>query len=216
MKDKTLIFSAADADRYGAKINHQRYASAQGIDYKFEIRTDLKNPFFIKPICLAELLESDYEYILCIDDDAFFIDNSWDCTSVFKKYSEDLIVTKGRAKKQGTTLFNAGVMFIRNTDNMRMLFKKTTQISNRELWDNWKSDWGPKEGNEQPRLIYLTQTLFPDAIKILDYPGFNAHEITFKQRKNFLETNPPIVHVTGRNKEGKIQRFIRNTGVQIP
>jgi len=81
---------------------------------------------------------------------------------------------------------------------------------------NWKPEWGPCVGNDQPRMIYLTQTKYPEAVKILEYPGFNAHEITFKQRKNFMQTKPPIAHITGTNKQGKIERFTQVTGIKLP
>jgi hypothetical protein len=211
-----MILSCADSKRFGADINHQRYADNLSVEYQFRTVTHLRNPFFIKPYCISESLSQGYENILCIDDDAFFINQAWDFREIFSNYCQDLIVTQGRQKKSGTTLFNAGVMFIKNTERMQLLFSKICDISLKELKKNWKKQWGPLEGNEQPRLIYLTQKLFPESTKILDYPGFNAHEITFKQRKNFLATNPPIVHITGQNKEGKIKRFQEVTGISLP
>ena len=215
MKD-FLILSCADSNRFGANINHKRYADNYFTEYQFHTVTHLSNPFFIKPYCVSQALSQGYENILCIDDDAFFINQAWDFREIFSNYRQDLIVTRGRKKKSGTTLFNAGVMFIKNTDKMRTLFEKAPRVSSQEFQKSWNSEWGPCVGNEQPRLIYLTQTLFSENIKILDYPGFNAHEITFKQKKNFLATNPPIVHITGTNKKGKIKRFTEVTGIPLP
>jgi len=216
MKKNFLILSCADSNRFDADINHKRYADNHSVEYQFHTVTHLSNPFFIKPYCISQALSQGYENILCIDDDAFFINQAWDFKEIFSNYRQDLIVTRGRKKKSGTTFFNAGVMFIKNTENIKLLFKKVCNISFKELEENWKKDWGPCVGNEQPRLIYLTQTMFSEAVKIIDYPGFNAHEITFKQRKNFLATNPPIVHITGQNKEGKIKRFQQVTGIPLP
>ena len=217
MKDKTIIISGADSHRYGAHINHQRYADIRGIDYKFHLSSGLANPFFTKCYAVLDSFEKGYEYVLWIDDDAFFINPNWDCLSVFQEHAEDVIVTQGRTnKKSGITLFNNGIMFIKNTERMHDLFKSIPETPWDEIKENWKEEWGPCWGNDQPRMIYLTQTRYPDAVKILDYPGFNAHEITFKQRKNFLETNPPIAHITGTNKEGKIERFTRVTGIPLP
>lgn len=217
MRDKTTIISGANSQRFDAHINHERYSKSQGIDYKFHISENLPNPFFTKCYAILDSFDKGYEYVLWIDDDAFFINFDWDCLSVFKEYEEDVVVTQGRTnKKSGTTLFNNGIMFIRNTERTRDLFKSIPETPWREIKQSWKTDWGPCEGNDQPRMIYLTQTRYPAAVKILDYPGFNAHEITFKQRKNFLETNPPIVHITGRNKINKIQRFMRVTNIQLP
>ncbi len=215
MKD-FLILSCADSNRFGANINHKRYADNYSTEYQFHTVTHLSNPFFIKPYCVSQALSQGYQNILCIDDDAFFINQAWDFREIFSNYRQDLIVTRGRKKKSGTTLFNAGVMFIKNTDKMRTLFEKAPRVSSQEFQKSWNSEWGPCVGNEQPRLIYLTQTLFSENIKILDYPGFDAHEITFKQKKNFLATNPPIVHITGTNKKGKIKRFTEVTGIPLP
>lgn len=217
MKDKTIIISGADSHRYNAHINHQRYADIRGIDYKFHLSSGLPNPFFTKCYAILNSFDKGYDYVLWIDDDAFFIDHAWDCLSVFKNNPEDVIVTQGRTnKKSGITLFNNGIMFIKNTKTMQDLFSTIPNTDWNEMKSNWKTEWGPCEGNDQPRMIYLTQTRYPHAVKILDYPGFNAHEITFKQRKNFLKTNPPIAHITGTNKEGKIQRFTEVTGIPLP
>lgn len=214
--DKFLILCGADSNRYSANINHEKYAKSQNVEYKFIIKEGINNPFFIKPYCISEALEQGYTHILCIDDDAFFINHNWNFKEVFNTYEHDLIVTRGRAKKSGTTYFNAGIMFIRNTENMKLLFSKTPNVPAKEYTKNWKSEWGPCTGNEQPRLIYLTQTLFPESVKVIDYPGFNACEIEFHKSKNFLSTSPPIVHITGRNKEGKLKRFINDTGIHLP
>lgn len=215
MKD-FLILSCADSNRFDADINHKRYADNHSIEYQFHTVTHLSNPFFIKPYCVSQALSQGYENILCIDDDAFFINQAWDFREIFSNYCQDLIVTRGRKKKSGTTLFNAGVMFVKNTDKMRTLFEKAPRVSSQEFQKSWNSDWGPCVGNEQPRLIYLTQTLFPEAVKIIDYPGFNAAEIEFHKRKSFIDTKPPIVHITGQNKKGKLERFVKDTGINLP
>jgi hypothetical protein len=216
MKKTTLILSGADSYRFDAHINHKRYADFQNIDYKFHLSSGLVNPFFTKCYSILDAFDQNYEFVIWIDDDAFFIDNSWNCLSIFEQYNEDVIVTRGRDKKSGITFFNNGIMFIRKTKNMKDLFESIPKTPWSEIRSNWKSEWGPCEGNDQPRMIYLTQIRYPESVKILDYPGFNAHEITFKQRKNFLSTKPPIVHITGQNKQGKIERFQKVTGIKIP
>lgn len=217
MKDKTTIISGADSYRYNAHVNHQRYANKHGIDYKFHLSKGLENPFFTKCYAILDSFKNYYEYVIYIDDDAFFINEDWNCLSVFKQYAEDVIVTQGRTnKKSGITLFNNGVMFIRNTPAMQNLFAEIPNVDWDNMKKNWNQEWGPCVGNDQPRMIYLTQTKYPETVKILDYPGFNAHEITFKQRKNFMQTKPPIAHITGTNKEGKIQRFTEVTGISLP
>lgn len=212
--EKYLILSCADSNRYNAPTNHKNYANKHSTEYQFIIKENIKNPFFIKPYCIVEELNKDYTHVLCIDDDAFFIDDNWDYKTVFSNYKQDLIVTKGRNKKNGTTLFNAGIMFIRNTKRMKKLFKLAPLVTDKELKSNWQQEWGPLVGNEQPRLIYLSQTLFPNSIKIIDYPGFNQSEVDFHKRKYTINKSP-IVHFTGKNKMSKIERFKKDTGINL-
>jgi len=216
MKDKTIIISGADSHRFDAHLNHERYAKSQGIDYKFYKSENLPNPYFTKCYAIIDSFEQGYDYVLWIDDDAFFLNSNWNCRKIFDQYSEDVVVARGRNKKNGTTFFNNGIMFIRNTENMKDLFSSIPETPWKHLIKNWKPEWGPLTGNDQPRMIYLTQTRYPNAVKVLDYPAFNAHEIEFHKSKNFLKTNPPLVHITGNNKEGKIQRFIKDTGIILP
>lgn len=215
-KSKVIIISGADSYRYDAHINHQRYAKSQNIEYKFHLSSGLSNPFFTKCYAIIDSFDAGYEYVIWMDDDAFFINPNWDCTTIFQQYAEDVIVTRGRVKKSGVTFFNNGIMFIRNTTQMRELFAKIPETPWSEVKNNWNYDWGPCEGNDQPRMIYLTQTHYPGSVKVLDYPGFNAHEINFHKSPSFIKTNPPIVHITGQNKQGKLERFIKDTGIQLP
>lgn len=212
-----IIISGADSNRYQAYKNHEKYCVKHSIDYKFHYSKNLPNPFFTKCYAILDSFEKGYERVLWIDDDVFFIDLDWNYSRIFNDYAEDVIVTQGRTnKKSGTTLFNNGIMFIRNTAAMKELFSIIPEIQKQTMRQNWNKEWGPCEGNDQPRMIYYTQTHFPNKVKILPYPGFNAHEITFKQIPNFLSTKPPFVHVTGKNKKGKIERFIKNTGIDLP
>lgn len=214
MNKKITIISGANEIRYKADKNHKKYADSKGVDYHFYLKTDLVNPFFTKCFAICDCFKKDYEYILWVDDDVFFIDPNWDFIKVFEEHTEDVIVTRGRPKKTGITLFNNGVMFIRNTPEMRGMFERIPLVSLSEMKNKWKPEWGPMVGNDQPRMIYLTQTLYHDKIKIIDYPGFNAHEVSFKN-KRFIETKPPLVHITGTKKQEKMNRFMQNTGISL-
>lgn len=215
MKNKTIIVSGADSYRFDAHVNHKNYADANNIDYHFFLSTGLKNPFFTKCYAILDAFDKGYDYVFWVDDDAFFIDSEWDLLSIFNRHVEDIVVTQGRSKKSGITLFNNGIMFIKKTRQTRELFETIPKITTKELKRNWIEEWGPCEGNDQPRMIYLTQTRYPEIVKIYEYPGFNAHEITFKQSKSFLSTNPPMAHITGQNKKDKLRRFEETTKIDL-
>jgi hypothetical protein len=158
IKDKTIIISGADSYRYNAHENHQQYADLHGIAYKFHLSNGLQNPFFTKCYAILDSFKNGYEYVIWIDDDAFFINPDWECTNIFNQHNADVVVTQGRTnKRSGTTFFNNGIMFIRKTNNMQDLFSSIPDVPWNEMKSNWKSEWGPCEGNDQPRMIYLTQ-----------------------------------------------------------
>jgi len=212
-----LIISGGNDYRYDAHLNHKNWAEYHKIAYKFYLNNNLSNPYFTKCYAILDAFKQGYENVLWVDDDVFFINLNWNAEKIFLEHEEDIIVTQGRTnKKSGITLFNNGIMFIRNSDVSLDIFNSVPKISWNEMQKNWSIDWGPLEGNDQPRMIYLTQTKYKKNIKIIPYPGFNAHEITFKQKRHFLQTNPPFVHITGKNKEGKIKRFQEVTGISLP
>ena len=216
MNNNLIVISGADSIRYRADENHKKYCERHQIPYNFYLRTDLSNPFFTKCYSIIDCFDQGYEHVVWIDDDAFFIDLDWDLRTIFDQFSQDVVVTRGRLKKSGVTYFNNGIMFIRNTEAMRSLFERIPTVSLKEMQEFWKADWGPMVGNDQPRMIYLTQTYYQDKVKIIDYPGFNAAEVSFIEYVRKKEKFPPIVHITGRNKIGKLERFIKTTNIKLP
>ena len=77
MKNNTIIISGADSYRYQAHINHQKYSNNRNIPYQFYKSKNLANPFFTKCYAILDSFEKGYEYVLWIDDDAFFINPNW-------------------------------------------------------------------------------------------------------------------------------------------
>ena len=214
--NSVIIISGGNSYRFQADINHKNYAVRQSIDYEFYLNKNLENPYFTKCYAILDSFNKGYDYVIWIDDDAFFINYDWECCFIFKENKHDIIVTQDREKKgKDSNLFNNGIMFLRNTNKTKELFRLIPHITKKEMCKNWKPQWGSKSNQDQSRMIYLTQAKFDTSLKIVPYPGFNAHEFTFKQ-KDFLNTKPPIVHFAGNNKQEKINRFQNVTGIQLP
>lgn len=214
-KNNSSVISGGNSDPLNVKSNHLKYCNTYNYNYKFYKRTDVNPPYFIKCYAILESLQN-FEYLLWIDNDVFFINQSWNIEEIFLAYKEDIIVTQGRAKKSGTTLFNNGIIFIRNTQISKWLFRTMLDTNYQTVAKNYQKDWGPIDSFDQSRMIYLTQAWCPNNLKILPYPGFNAHEESFKNQDFVKKTNPPLLHVTGKNKLDKLERFKRNTGINVP
>lgn len=207
--DKFLILCAADKNRFDACVNHQNYADFHGLEYRFQIRNDIQNISYIKIITILEAFRLDYNKILCLDDDAFFVDFEWNCFEIFKKYHESLIVTRSPKKMKNPPLFNAGVIFLRKNKKTKKFLEKSLTTTEEELSNKWDvGKFGRLSGVEQPRLILNSFEILKDDLQLIDYPGFNG------RRKNFAY-NTPIVHFVSKNKETNIQKFQRKTGINL-
>lgn len=213
-KDKFIIVSGADKNRFDAETNHKNYCLHHSFNYKFNYKDNLPIPYFIKCYTILEAFEN-YEYVLWVDDDVFFLDHSWDARIIFQKYNNDIVVTRGKSKKSGITLFNNGIIYLKNTSTTRTLIQSMIDVTLEEVKQNYKESWGPMDELDQSRMIYLSQKMCPKKVTIVPYPGFNAHESDFK-KKDYLERNPPFVHITGPKKHEKIKRFYENTGIKLP
>lgn len=204
-----LILCGADRNRFDVDINHKRYAQAHNLEYSFRIRKDIANKSFIKIISILEAFDLGYNKILCIDDDAFFVDLNWNCTEVFKKYHESFIVTKSPKKMKNPPLFNAGVMFLRKNKITEKFLQKCLITSQKELINKWDTDkFGQLSGIEQPRLILQSFQILKNDMKLVDYPGFNG------RRKNFANKTP-IVHFVSKNKKTNIEKFQKKIGINL-
>jgi len=196
------IISGANQNRFNAFVNHKKYADHRNLKYEFYLRPNRTPPYYIKIDTILENFEY-YNYLMYIDDDAFFLDRHWDCTKIFETYVNfDLIVTSGFRG-----LFNSGVMFLKKSTSLINLLEQVEKIDRQHYLENWNTkEWdAPGQDLDNARLIYLTQTILKDKTKIIDYPGFNCKELHFSKGYS-----SPIVHFTSRNKQGKMNRFERN------
>lgn len=209
-----IIVSGANENRFDSETNHKRYSEYHGFDYRINYRNDLKKPFYIKFYTILESFKKGYNEVLWIDDDAFFIDFSWNAKQVFEQNTnKELIVTKHPKSKIPKMLFNSGIMFFRNTENTKNLINKCLEITDEEIKKMWNSEkFGKFEGNDQPRLVYYSLTEFRDILEVKDYPGFNTKPNDFFKGKVF-----PIVHFPGpsEKKLEKMKNFEFKTGIKL-
>ena len=193
-----IIISGGNEYRFNSKINHQNYANHHSIEYKnyTGIQYDqglIKRPHYIKIYSILDALKNHNE-VMWIDDDAFFVNFDWDCRSIFKLSDKPFILNKGWAVKAFSPMFNSGVMFIRKNDDVIKMLEEIPNISTDELRDAWKpTEWGRGKGNDQPRLIYLSQTKYGHLFEIMD-----NYKHRFNQKSTHaMHSGANIVHFAG-------------------
>jgi len=199
--EKCKIISGGNKNRFDAYKNHEIYCKYWNTEYEFYLDSKRQPPYFIKIDAILDSFKK-YDYVLYLDDDAFFLDRQWNYSNVFLNYSEyNLIVTAGYRG-----YFNSGVMFLKKSNRLIDLLNKVERINRNNYLNDWDfKSWGnPGQDYDNARLVYLTQRYLKDKTKIVDYPGFNCKELHFSKGYS-----SPIVHFTSRNKQGKMNRFER-------
>lgn len=196
---KCKIVSGGNANRFDASVNHKIYADHWATSYEFYLDKNRQPPYYIKIDAILDSFKN-YDYILYLDDDAFFLDRHWNFSNIFLEHDQyNLIVTSGYRG-----YFNSGVMFLRKSEKLIELLREVEKINRKDYVTDWDfTEWGhPGQDYDNARLVYLSQTYLKDKTKIVNYPGFNCKELHFSKG-----LTGPIVHFTSRNKQGKITRF---------
>lgn len=195
-----MIISTSNKNRFNSKINHQQYANFRNVTYKFydNIQTE-KHYHFLKIYAVLDALQLN-DYVLYLDDDAFFTRTDWDYKSIFDLYDKDLIVAESPRRNEGKTpLFNSGVMFFKKSNDVISLLKDTLSLEKYQ----WDTKWGASVQGDQDHLIYLTQTKYNGIEKIINQRDINARPYDYDGSYLY-----PIVHFAGKNKN--IEEFCSN------
>ena len=89
VRPRACLVSGADEIRLRSYINHAIYARTHGLDYRLECGLDrgIANKFFYKTSIIRRVLPQ-YEWIIWIDDDAYFTDFERDNLNQFMDEAE--------------------------------------------------------------------------------------------------------------------------------
>ena len=199
------IISGCNKNRFNCFDNHQQYCDFNNYTYKYYNNIKTKDNYMIKILALLDALQT-HDYVMWMDDDAFFVDKNWKADGVFKKYNESFIVSKSpflKSFKKVPPLFNSGVMFFRNTSTSIDILNSVLNVEVKDVKDNWLTKYGNSVGGDQDKLIYITQTMFEKDTTIVECQEFNSR--WYHYENDF----PPIVHFAGKGKQ-KMDWFIKN------
>ena len=124
---KWTIVSGGDEIRLRSYVNHRIYAHEHGFDYRLECGVDegIKNKFYYKMSIIRRVLPL-YEWIVWIDDDAYFTDfaatNLTDFIEQAEREFKFLVIAEGPVEPNGWwSKINTGVFLLRNDDRGRKL-----------------------------------------------------------------------------------------------
>jgi hypothetical protein len=216
MDTDICIVSGGTRLRLPSPINHKIYAEIHGADYRLECGPvgALKNPYYFKLKTLVRILPR-YDWVLWIDDDAFFTDFAVKLREFCRSRPEEVLLTlaDGRVRSAGAwTRINSGVILVRRRPEALIFLERCldTDINAVRVW------WAPQEhgmftNSDQDTLLYRMLE-YPDqrAFEIVPHLNLNAREYHYSDRlsEHF------ICHFPGlRDKISSVRNFGKRFGV---
>lgn len=179
---RICVVSGADEIRYRSYINHTIYAREHGLDYRLECGLDLgiENKFFYKTSIIRRVLPL-YDWILWIDDDAYFTDfassNVEDLVSQAEEEDHFLVIANGPLEPNGFwSKINTGVFLIRNDADGKRLLELMRSVDLAEVRDWWNDDRdGVFTSGDQDQMWWaLNTTGLIDRASLVDHALLNS------------------------------------------
>lgn len=191
-----IISGRFPATKFASSINHKAYADR--FDYTYihcNWPTHFKNPYLNKPAYILNYMDL-FDYIVWIDDDAFFIDFQKDIMDYKPTGDKILSICKSPDYKQLKTYLSSGQFILKCNDLSRLLLNKLINLPQKTVKEWWSENLGFYTNGDQDLLIYLllNDPLFKDCFDLHNYKKFNS------RIDNLTGTDshkPLIIHFTG-------------------
>jgi len=214
IRPRVCLVSGADEIRFRSYINHAIYARTHGLDYRLEcgIDRDITNKFFYKTSIIRRVLPQ-YEWIVWIDDDAYFTDFNRDNLNRFIEQAEldgkFMVIANGPVEPNGFwSIINTGVMLLRNDPRTWQLLHLMEKSDLREVRTWWREEThGVFTHGDQDQMLWALETsgLMAGA-EIVDHRELNS-------RGHYYENSPSdafVMHFCGHyDKKLGIARFAK-------
>ncbi|MCG7422653.1 hypothetical protein MHY29_07430 [Micrococcus sp. ACRRV] len=212
------IVSGGDEIRLRSYINHAIYAREHGLDYRVETGIDphIVTKFDYKVSIIRRLLPH-YEWLVWMDDDAFFTDfdatNITELVTAAEQDGQDLVIAEGPLEPNGFwSRVNTGVMIIRNSEVGRALVEATAAADLakvRAWWDDERD--GLFTNGDQDQMWWAIQTGgHGTRVRIVGHRELNS-------RGHYYENSLSdafVMHFTGYpDKELGVARFADRFGI---
>lgn len=212
VEPRICITSGGDEIRLRSYVNHAIYAREHGLDYRLETGIDphIVTKFDYKVAILRRLLPC-YDWLVWMDDDAFFTDFESDnlrrLISEAERDGISLVIAEGPTEPNGFwSRINTGVMLLRNDETARTIVESTSTAdlaTVRAWWDDDRD--GLFTHGDQDQMWWAIQTGgHADRVRIVGHRELNS-------RGHYYEdslTDAFVMHFTGYpDKELGIARF---------
>ncbi|WP_368660404.1 hypothetical protein [Kocuria sp.] len=163
-------------------MNHSIYARTHELDYRLECGLDrgITNKFFYKTSIIRRVLPL-YDWIIWIDDDAYFTDFDRDNLNEFIDQAERgdhfMVIANGPTEPNGFwSRINTGVVIFRNdprTENLLDLMESSDLVDVRAWWD--EAEHGVFTNGDQDQMLWALETTgLMNGVRIVDHRELNS------------------------------------------
>lgn len=192
-----IVSGRYPATDFDSAINHKVYADRYGYTYAHcNWPTKEQNRYLNKMHYIRMYIDA-YDYIVWIDDDAFFFDFEKDIMMYAPTGEAFLSICKSPSYKTLKTFFSSGQFILKSSKESKDFIDQVIQQDLNVVKSWWTEDLGYFSNGDQDAMIYLLKTnpIFKNATILHDYKSFNSRpENLFKDDVH----HPMILHFTGK------------------
>lgn len=200
-RSRVGIASGGDLIRFRSYVNHSIYAREHGLDYRLECGVDpqIHNKYHYKISIIRRLLPK-YDWLMWIDDDAFFTDFSRDGVMDLIEEAEAadsfLVIAEGAVEPNGFwSKINSGAFIMKNCEkSFRVLDAVLTDSLDEvsEWWDG-ERDGLYTNGDQDQLWWFLNESGLVEETLIVGHSRLNS-------RMHYYQSSPAdnfIMHFCG-------------------
>ncbi|CAL8974364.1 hypothetical protein TESS_TESS_00657 [Tessaracoccus sp. O5.2] len=218
VRPRACLVSGADEIRFRSYLNHAIYARTHGIDYRLECGIDrgITNKFFYKTSIIRRVLPL-YEWLIWIDDDAYFTDFSRDNLNIFIEQAERdgnfMVLANGPTEPNGFwSVINTGVVLFRNDPRTLQLLELMEGSDLAEVRAWWDEDaHGVFTHGDQDQMLWALETSgLMAGVAIVDHRELNSRGHYYDDSL----TDAFVMHFCGHyDKKLGVARFAERFGL---
>ena len=194
---KTCIISGRYPNTsFDSAVNHKIYADKYGYSYiHCNWPTVTRNPYFNKIYYLLAHIDQ-FDYLIWIDDDAFFIDFERDIMDYQPKDDSFISFCSSPTFKELFTYLSSGQFIIKCNDNAEQFLKDILKQDLKGIKKWWSQELGYFTNGDQDAIVYLLKTdeNYAGKYDLWNYKKFNSR---FENLALKDIHKPLLLHFTG-------------------
>ncbi|WP_242131697.1 glycosyltransferase family 77 protein [Aestuariivivens marinum] len=192
-----IISGRYPATTFSSAINHKVYADLFGYTYiHCNYPTKTRNPYFNKINYILQYIDL-YDYMVWIDDDAFFVDFNKDIMLFAPQENHFISLCKSPSFKTLKTYLSSGQFILKCNTISKQFLSEALSLDLGLVKSWWRKELGYFTNGDQDAIIYLLheRQVYKNRYMLHDYKAFNS------RCENLFEKDihkPFIIHFTGR------------------